>query len=517
MQNSVSAVLLDTMSIQRYIFSSNNLIENIGASQIVEDIYDTHLEKVIEKVIGEIKNTSYTPNIYDAWKENPEKKAIIEDQIPFEVGYIGGGNALLFFKDENKAKEFIKEWSMELLICCPGLIPACSIGSINFDNFSNDLGDLFKQLSENKSSFVPETIIKRHGITAQCAKTGYSAEVWLEGNYISYLSYAKINAAKNAKEELENFLKESNLIDKYTFTSKLDELGQEKGEENYIAIVHIDGNDVGSRIRSLKEIKDLREFSKKLKEATENAFKTMLLRFHDNINTIDLHLKKEKQNGKTILPLRPIIIGGDDITFVSNGKLGIWLAKNFIEAFEEETKSLGHLTACAGIAITKTKYPFYRGYRLSEELTRSAKDKRKELKDSGSWIDFHITSGGFSGELTDIRDKHYKSPSGYSLTLRPYKIEDFEEMVKSCASFNNSKTFPHSKIMELREILYSGKQAEQAFVEKIKARGLELPVYKEFNGKEISKNNQTPYFDMIEIMDFYPDCFIRGNNENLHS
>jgi hypothetical protein len=58
MQNSVSAVLLDTMSIQRYIFSSNNLIENIGASQIVEDIYDTHLEKVIEKVIGEIKNLS---------------------------------------------------------------------------------------------------------------------------------------------------------------------------------------------------------------------------------------------------------------------------------------------------------------------------------------------------------------------------------------------------------------------------------------------------------------------------
>jgi len=521
MQNQVHAVLLDTVSIQRYIFSTNNLKENIGASRIVEDIYDSHLKEVI-KGLFMVSDDYY----YNAWEENPEKIAILEDLSHFEIGYIGGGNALLFFKEEQMAKEFIKRWSMRLLIHCPGLIPACAVGEIDFNDFSKSLKNLFKQLAENKSSFVPETIIRRHGITAECPNTGYSAEIWCEKlpekkkNYISSVSNAKIMKAEEANNKLQGILQDCGLADKYTFTDEIDKLGQTKREESHIAIVHIDGNDMGKRFQSLNDLVSLRKLSKSVREATLNAFKEMLKKLDENIKNGKIEkegIKLQKENGKIILPLRPIIIGGDDITFVSEGRLGIWLAKIFLEEFQRQEVSDGKgLTACAGVAITKTKYPFYRGYKLSEDLTRNAKDSGKKAKDDSSWIDFHIAYGGFSGELKEIRGNHYRTPSGDDLLLRPYKITDLDKLLSKINELK--RQFPRSKIMELRSVLYAGKNEQRLFLEELKARGLRLPEYNEFKGDEITSNGKTPYFDMIELMDLYPEFALPGGeNENIQS
>jgi hypothetical protein len=524
MHNQVYGVLLDTVSIQRYIFSTNNLKENIGASRIVEDIYDSHLKEAIKKLFS-----SSDDSYYKAWENEPEKITILECSSSFEIGYIGGGNALLFFKEEEKAKEFIKYWTMRLLIHCPGLIPACAIEKIDFNDFSRSLKNLFKQLAENKSSFVPQTVIKRHGITAECPNTGYSAEIWCEKlpeekkNYISSVSNAKIMAAEEANKKLQEILKDLGFADEYTFTDEIDKLGQTKREESHIAIVHIDGNDMGKRFQSLNDLVSLRKLSKSVREATLNTFKEMLKKLVEKIENgeikdEDINLQKDEK-GKTILPLRPIIIGGDDITFVSEGRLGIWLAKIFLEEFQKQQVSDGKpLSACAGVAITKAKYPFYRGYKLSEDLTRSAKDGRKKANDNGSWIDFHIAYGGFSGELKEIRENHYKTPL-VNLVLRPYKIDDLNELLKGVANLKNN--FPRSKILELRSVLYSGENEQKLFLEEIKARKSQLleeintrksplPSYKNFNGNEIVVDKKTPYFDMIELIEFYPKFALNG-------
>jgi hypothetical protein len=54
-----TAILFDTMSIQSCVFGSNKLKDNLGASNIIE-------------------------HIYDYFTDNPA----------IEVGYVGGGNAL---------------------------------------------------------------------------------------------------------------------------------------------------------------------------------------------------------------------------------------------------------------------------------------------------------------------------------------------------------------------------------------------------------------------------------------
>ncbi|BCB96590.1 hypothetical protein JZK55_15120 [Dissulfurispira thermophila] len=521
---SLYAVLLDTMSIQKYVFSTNRLKENLGASYLVQNIYEGVLKKVLKGLFPDMDD-----NYLSHWKDKSQAMPSLEEGRPFEIGYIGGGNALLFFKEKEGAESFLKKWTARLLVDAPGIIPAAATGECNIKNaddntLENFIKNLFKTLAENKNRYIPQTVIPRHGITAECTHTGYSMEIWCERlpkddqNYISSVSNAKIEAAEKAKKKHIEILEKCNLSDRYTFTDELDKLGQKKEEESHIAIVYIDGNDMGKRFRDQKTLRDLRELSKTVAEATLNAFKAVLLEIDRNFDRIKNEFHIHKEDGKLVLPVRPIIIGGDDITFVTDGRLGIWLAKVFLERFEKQNVSDGKpLSACAGVAITKTKYPFYRGYELSEELCyESAKKERKNQKDkdNGSWLDWHLVYGGIMGELKDIRERQYKGPTG-TLYMRPYKTEDLTELIKAASEFKEEKDgkleFPRSKLMDLREVIFKDESSQEAFLKELKARGLELPVYnKEFNGKKIVVNSKTPYLDMIELLELYPEFVIKG-------
>ncbi len=502
------AVLLDTVSIQKYVFQSNQLKENLGASFLVEEIY---------------RNCSKNNEL-------------------FEVGYIGGGNALLLFQEEAKAKEFIREWTTSLLINAPGIVTAVALDDkFDLDNFTESRNNLFKQLWENKLKYVPETVIPRHGITAECSHSGLSMDVWnaIEKEYVSAGSNAKIEAAEKAQNEIHKKYKEI-LKDEFCFTNELDKLGGISGEDSHIAIVHIDGNNMAERFKAMYPLEKIRELSKTVNEATESAFSDLLThivkRFDDIMESLGFDKSDyPKDNGKCILPIRPIVLGGDDITFVCDGKLGIYFAKIFIEAFEKKSVSAGgKLTACAGVAIIKTKYPFYRGYQLAEEICRNAKQKRRKNGDSYSYLDFHISMGGLAGSLEHIRKKYFKVPQG-DLLYRPYKIVDsqknnnsFDLFVKNTGELK--KNFPKNKIHELRRVLTLSGEATDQFIAEMKNRKKEFPkmpghksqtlLFQEKDEKteHDEMNSYTPYFDMIELMKFYPDFELNGKetaNENL--
>jgi hypothetical protein len=557
----VHGVLIDTVSIQKYIFGSNKLKENLGASYMVEDIYKSLLEEVIGKIFpGEKLDLN-------AWEVKPEELLI--KTKPYETGYIGGGNAFLLFREKNKAEEFIEKWTKELLVKTPGITTAVAFMELDPENFNESTKkNLFKILRENKSRYIPQTVLPSHGITAECLKSGLTMEVWnsAEGEYISSLTEAKLTGADKAK--LAKDFK--SILDKgYAFTDDLSDLGQKEGQESHIAIVHIDGNDMGKRFQETKTLCDIRKLSKSVADATKKAFDMLLDRIVDKFPDIS----EEIEDIYNILPVRPIILGGDDITFVSHGRFGIYFAKIFMEAFKQQKVSDGkELSSCAGIAITGSKFPFYRGYKLAEQLCKSAKKKRVDCGQKGSWLDFHMSYGGFSGKIDDIRKDHYRTVRG-DLLVRPYLLNSNDEygfnlLLGNTRKLKKKENFPNLKIKELRSILTQGEEAGKKFVAEQENRGRKLPefpgkeyhinlfdsdewritqevidklknkfkkisnfdrlqtlinkkfVKKELKGKleelnftcnEIEKillyifNEKTPYFDMIELIECYPD------------
>lgn len=488
-----TAILFDTMSIQQYVFGSNKLRDNLGASHIVEHIYK-YLEKKAEA--------------------NPNE---------LDIGYIGGGNALFYTTTEIKAKEIVKEYTSWLLHTYPGVSVAVAINdkfSKTDNDYKNKLSNLFSELNANKGKYIPINTIPSHGITTTCQFSSLSVEVIERNPENSFDQMSSLTASKRLNEaearKDEQSLLVSDILKEYKFPDKLDELGQRKGEDSHIAVVHIDGNGFGKIFRELNSFKETYNLSNQVKEAVREAFIYSLSEFviakKKNINLFEGYSYLG-----TILPIRPIILGGDDVTFVCHGKLGIWFAEKFMEKFNsnfiDRDKKIP-FSSCAGVAIVKTKYPFYRAYQLAEELCSSAKKRNKDF--GGNWIDFQLAYSGLGNTLEEVRKLQFFDIKGSkSLHNRPYCLEKIGDQIsikelKTLAS-TLKITLPNSKIKDLREILTRDKDSQKVHIEHLKHQHDEDKGFNKSFCKNLSAEailEKYPFFDMIELLELYPVTLI---------
>ena len=170
-------------------------------------------------------------------------------------------------------------------------------------------------------------------------------------------------------------------------------LDRDLNPEGWVAVIHADGNGIGSVIDQLESPDEYAAFSQDLEAATRTAFK-------DAVGAV---------SGKQWL--LPIIIGGDDVTLICQASQAAEFTRAYLLAFEARTSGIGpggeSLTASAGVAYIKPHYPFSEAYALAEQLTRSAKKGRSRLRaDNRSAWDFHVLHDALSRPLDEIRSGH---------------------------------------------------------------------------------------------------------------
>jgi hypothetical protein len=378
--------------------------------------------------------------------------------------------------------------------------------NFNKENYKVSFQKLHADLKIRKSSSYSLTNYPKFGITADCPWSNENAEVFesKSENYISISSNAKIEAAKECQSNISMLY--HCLKSKYVLPDEIENLGQQE-EASYIAVVHIDGNGMGKIFSKINSLSILREKSIAVSQKAHNAM-SMLLE-----NIIDLKQKgnlDELKLDKYSLPIRPILVGGDDVTFICEGRLGMYLAERFIEYFFGESERLKDpesaeklmVGACAGVAIVKSHFPFYKAVKLAEELCSEAKSVSREQP--GSYISYYYSSTTFSGILKELRKKTHKAASG-NMYFGPYKLynendaHSVENLKKGIKYFKEN--WPKNKVMQLRERIADSESAQKLFEKEIIEIGLKFPLAK----TTIWANSQTAFFDQIELMDFYLD------------
>jgi hypothetical protein len=337
----------------------------------------------------------------------------------------------------------------------------------------------------------------------------------------------------------------SDPIDHYGFSRDFDDLGRERGESSYIAVVHADGNHMGRRFAARVDatyldnrawITAVRDFAEQVQQASEQAlFSTTralmaaLKRTHLRRFAEQLPLDTQQ---RPILPFRPLVFGGDDVTFVCDGRLGLALATTYADAFEAATadRALGRCTVGVGVAIVKAHYPFARAYALSAALCRSAKEAfPAEDGTAYSAIDWHIALSGIpvaiSGDddarlaLRSLHQHYYTVDQLGPLTMRPLLLGDEATNWRTWAAFtalihdftvSEQWRERRNKVLGLREALRSGPEAVRRFRVAYSLDRLDLPEIKNAPGDYQAEGwtsalpeRRCAYFDALEAIDLY--------------
>ncbi len=478
-------LLVEASGIQNYIFGSNQLAQNIGASELVRRATENWVEALTTK----------------------------EQRV-----YIGGGNAMLLFDTEGQADAFARKLTRRALEETPGLQLVVARQTFEPGQLRETHQDLRGKLAQRKLARRPSTPLLGLGVTTACVYTGAPAVEVRDEQLISAEVKAKLSAMGAGKDQLKEHLKQ---VEKagYDFVDNFDDFGS-KGESSYLAVIHTDGNRMGERIQASGEksssdetyIQALQDFSASVREAAQKALSS----------TADLLLwatdpREQKIAGVVPihdyrLPFRPIVFGGDDVTFVCEGRLGLAVAAHYLRVFSEQVLSDGEYAhARAGIAVVKSHYPFSRAYELAGALAASAKGYIKEAKMHCTALDWHFAVSGLVLPLKKVREREYTVPNG-SLLIRPLRISPsngdwrmWETFTGIMAAFNKDPwAGRRNKIKALREALRGGKEAVQHFL----AAYTDLEQLPPIAGlatihKDGWQGKRCGYFDAVEALDFF--------------
>ena len=569
-QEIFNALLFDTRSIQRYIYSGNKLRTNIGASYIVDRIFfDVLIGDVLKEMFPDdmkkfFPDENFSPDD-DAWDWSKDTVTPWNDMKSCCVAYVGGGNALLLFKDSaaDKPVEVVKNFTRKLLGARPGLKVGAAHGKLRIDGENlnqDDIDELYRKLKENQNKIFPAVNVPYTGLTLSCEVNGEAAnfcdakgEISKSDDettaaddvrFYSQETVVKFKASKPAEENLrERFkkifqLKDFNPEIDFKFPIEVDKLGQREGE-NYFAIVHVDGNNMGVKFRTCESLTARRKLSREIRRKTEGAFADLLKQIirMKKSGGFDKLLKLDEN----VLPIRPLIIGGDDVTFLCPANMAILFTKTLVEFLDADTpenspehlteKISQHMDACAGIAILPTKYPFFRGYELAEQLCDSAKKSMRtfarennwseeKIIRGSSWLDFAILHGEQAPTLEQIRSTEYRGAQG-DLHFGAYLVcgdgdapHRFENLIQCTEQFLAGKrknpppdALANNKIKELRGVLRHGEFETEKFLAQLNHREKSLPKPDDWQvfEKTFWHEGATPYVDAIELMDFYDE------------
>lgn len=532
----LTVTVLDTTGIQPYIFGSNRLRENIGASYLVSQATDNWVREALNTL-----QTKNHPEVYafNPTNHQPEAKPYIEKGgLAAELVYAGGGNTVLLFSENKYAIKFTQIFSKKILQEAWGI----NLVAVHqeFDWESESLYDVVQNLMKNdldakKRSRTPSAPLLGLGVTATCRSTqlvavGMSKKYEDDEPYpISTEIEKKLKVVPEANDELKQIF--SDYLDSYQFPLRTDQMGRSEGESSYVAVIHADGNGMGKRFQEFGKDKENRDYIIAMRRLSHSVNQAGIEALKKVIEVLVQSIVVDSNGNNTVkgkfklkddyLPFRPLVYGGDDVTFVCDGRLGLELAAIYLQELEKQPIADNKpMRACAGICVVKTHYPFTRAYQLSEDLCRQAKQfiKKDENKEDFSALDWHIAASGLLGSISEIRKREYQVSAG-NLSMRPVSLrtenesdwQTWEGFTKVVKNFNEDEEWKgrHNKVMALRDVLRQGSEATQQFLKNYRIKDEKLPNFPEFSGQSDNLardgwlNGICGYFDAIEAMEFY--------------
>lgn len=283
-------ILIETSGNQNYIFSTNKLRENVGASELTYRVGTQWVLKAVEEVGGPSglwadNSAQFRRNLLNPQLNRP----INEEGVLVEIIVATSGKALLLVQSREIGHDIIRRVTMRAIEEAPGL-DVCGVISNRFEWKEELLGQVnreihrkFDEVHTNLPS--PATRFLRLPVAEDCATSSLPAAQsdTTDRNYAGPRSVVSLQkrAYRQAYEKRMQSLPDLERV-KIKFAKNIEKL--EEGSE-WLAVIHADGNGLGEIFLNFDEyagctkpeqnrvyIDKYRGFSPGLDICTEKAF-----------------------------------------------------------------------------------------------------------------------------------------------------------------------------------------------------------------------------------------------------
>ncbi len=479
--------------IQDFIFETNKLTDIVGASEFVEKVCTSLFEEATGIVL----------------KNNP---SLIQS---------AAGNIRFLFDKKEDCEKAVRFFPFKIESKAPGMQLSQAVVEIEGNLTTTHISELILKLDQQRNKLKP-SFFKAQMIARRSRQTGQAAissdSEHLSVHQILKQKYNESNSLKKKIGAEEHKWKSGDLEDL---------VKNKKGRDEWLAIIHADGNNLGKLIIKINSQLNetgqdvqafYRQFSYNLDKATITATRLAYQTVFAN-----------EISANELVPFRPVLLGGDDLTVILKARFALEFTKLFLHHFEAETSKLiwpllsSHkelipfmegLTTCAGIAFIKPNYPFHYGVKLADGLCKQAKRHSKNLNSlrSPSSLMFHQVHSSFVGEWEDIakRELELKENQG-SFEYGPYFLTENRgystiEQLQKWKSIIQEADAPKSQLRALitayidnpagamqyeRRMHVIDAQKEKAYLKKL---GISPTIFFERKGKNVS-----PIWDIIKI------------------
>lgn len=416
-------------------------------------------------------------------QETDEDK--VQPQYIGEVVYNGGGNFLVLYKNAEICREVTARFTREVLRATGTLKVICTyIEGVDWEHYVSDKahqfeGDQQRLYRRHRYTESQETPTAPWG-TLPIVQVDYLTSMPLtkfhdeaKERKVSTESYAKYDQYVKERNKAEEELKKAaehhqdsagtNQEDQAELGQThlripnqkiLDRLVTEKGEESLLAVIYIDGNNMGAKVQDLNAdcldydhaVTNLRIFSAEI----QRIFIDGRLKGIDNA-TRDTVGKEDDDEGT----LRLVVGSGDEITIITNARAALTVAIQYLQKVSKDQTSKGvSMSSCAGISIFHSHTPFADAYRIAEECCETGKRYMKERAATSSdvnsrkaWedvcmLDFHYNQGAIGVSLDDIRET--EETKDISI---PWIITDIDR------DYVQDKDVTYTEVLQMQQIL----------------------------------------------------------------
>lgn len=421
MKNDYVLAMYDVRGKQQFIYRSEHLKEIIGGSAIIRDVFDDYLYDAAKEVRNKLFEAISDEAIYRyeaSGTEQIEKFSFMSfeqrmqsNQYIGEVVYNGGGNFFILYKSGQICREVTASFTRKVLQNIGTLKVICTyISDIHPDNYKEDVKRLYQQHRYTENQEAPTA---PYG-TLPIVQTDYLTSMPLTNYYRTVGSKSRTAVTKEAFAKYRKYdeireREQCRPVDQRTIPDEkiLDNLVTQKGEESLLAVIYIDGNNMGAKVAEYnKNRKTYEECINSLRRFSSEIQRTFI---DDRKPDIDAAIRIYSDKSDKEGVFRLIVGSGDEITIITNARAALQVAKAYLEALPSD------MSSCAGISIFHSHTPFAEAYRIAEECCENGKQYMKkraaEELDPAScaaWqnacmLDYHYNQGVIGVSLEDIR------------------------------------------------------------------------------------------------------------------